>query len=621
MKINLRNVLSLICWVLVHFSVLAQNCIEVSDDFQQKKIGKNLLFIEATAAKSSILDYYIQLTHSNQTYSLDNDIPHFGFQNSPKYALFKICNLSKNTKHLILEIAQPSINYCQLYKVTSTVNSSINFESLGISGDTLPFEERTFQHRYLLYEITLPPFSTNEFMLYFHKNGALSLPIQLYSSSYYYKIDGLSNLAFGIYCGAILLIVLVAFLIGLIGKRWLYVIYALYSLGLLFQIVISEGYGFMLFYPNGTHFSSYARGISAVGALLAYVYLTQLFLQLHNHLPKFNTFLNYFILFMVVFAVLAAIIINLYPSVLPIVIVAMYFLIVLIFALTLYAGISSIKYNKTLSYLYLCGYCFVITGSLAYLLSKIGWLPYYFITRNGLIIGSALEITMLGIGLALYTRRSMEEKNRLQQVLLNKEIEINKALLNGENKERKRIAQDLHDGIGVQLRLLKNQMSQSKPDDKQIELIDQIAEEIRTISHNLMPANLHYLGLENLVSDLIEDLSNHHPIDLRLVAIDCPFLNDQIMGLSLYRIVQECIQNAIQHSEARTIIVQLVGHDNELSITIEDDGKGLSKNFSSGIGLSNVKSRVDQLNGQLTIDSDTTRGTIVCITILLPNHN
>jgi signal transduction histidine kinase len=293
----------------------------------------------------------------------------------------------------------------------------------------------------------------------------------------------------------------------------------------------------------------------------------------------------------------------------------MYFLIVIIFIATIFSGILSLTNKRVIAIFYLIGYGFVITGSLLFLLRKIGWIPHIFITRYGLVLGSVLEILTLGIGLALWTRKTFQDKYILEKSLLEKENELNKALLDGENKERQRIAQDLHDGIGVQLRLLKQQLK----DDKNEQLVDEIAEEIRSISHNLMPSNIEHLGLVNLVQDLADNLSVSNQIDIQVVDIDCPYLNDQFVGLSLFRTIQECLQNAIKHSEAKSIIIQLIRHDDELSITIEDDGKGMHNKARHGVGLTNIKSRMEQIKGTFNVESSDKYGVLICLTVPIEN--
>jgi signal transduction histidine kinase len=598
------------------FHLFGQVAIYVDEGYEASKIGKNLVFIEDSNLVLNPASAYEKLKRGEGTFSVQSDVPQFGFQNATKWALFKVNNNTASVKKLMLEIASPSINIVRLFAYEKDFDS---LKLLGISGDTIPFSERTLLHRNPLFEIQIPPNDSVEYVLHFYKNGAVSLPIILYDSSYFIEADGLSNVLFGVYCGGIILLIIVSLIMGFLNQKLIYIFYALYTASLLFQVLISEGYGFMLFYPNGTSFSSIARGVCAIFILLFYISFTRAFLNLNQILPLYNKYLRWFSFILALVSIIVILLLNWNISSLYIAVYALYFLVLIIFSATILAGILALKHNRVIAVLYLVGYGFVIIGSLLYLLSKIGWIPHLFIARYGLVLGSILEILTLGVGLALLTRKTFQNKFLLEKSLLEKENELNKALLVGENKERLRIAQDLHDGIGVQLRLLKQQLTNHSNPMENEAMVDKIAEEIRTISHNLMPSNIEHLGLENLVSDLVHNLSNSNDIDIKLVAIDCPYLNDQIVGLSLFRIIQECLQNAIKHSEAKSIVIQMIGHENELSITIEDDGKGMNHLAKAGIGLNNIKSRMEQLKGTYTMESNEHLGVLVCLTVPIPD--
>jgi signal transduction histidine kinase len=604
MRITLSKYILLGCIFCNSLLFFAQNSqtIFAKNDFESEKIGRNIIFIEEKHSLSP-KEAYSLFVNGIDTFSIAQETPQFGFQNSTKWGMFTLKNLSNQSRTFILEVALPSINYIQLFAISQNENTSISFQDLGVSGDTIPFAQRTFQHRYPIFKMDLNPNEEKTYLIHFHKNGALTLPVSIYDSSYFYKIDGLTNVLFGIYCGAILLIVVIAMILGVINRKALYIIYAFYAISLLFQVLVSEGYGFMLFYPNGTSFSTIARGVSAVIVLMFYIQLTRIFLNLRYFLPKYDRIINYLNPLLIVFSLLTFLLINWQSASLNIAVYTMYFIIVIIFVLTLTAGILSLKHNKVLAILYITGYGFVILGSLMYLMGKIGWLPHVFITRNGLILGSVLEIIILGIGLGVLTRKTYKNELELEKKILQKENQLNKALLEGENKERMRIAQDLHDGIGVKLRVLKQQIADQKSDKLNQETVDGIAEEIRTISHNLMPSNLDVLGLENVIKDFISNLNDNSEIDIQFISVDFPELKNNTIAITLYRIVQECVQNALKHSQANMIMVQMIGHENELSITIEDDGKGFVNHQNKGIGLKNIESRVASLNGTITIEN------------------
>lgn len=212
--------------------------------------------------------------------------------------------------------------------------------------------------------------------------------------------------------------------------------------------------------------------------------------------------------------------------------------------------------------------------------------------------------------------------------LLNYKEQQTKKVLDAESKERKRIGEELHDGLGQLLSLLKmnitDQIEHIRPEQtdhyKKLQslhvLTDNAIDELRNASHNLSPVLLQTKGLSVSINDLVNRLrkSNKHEIELDINGLDVPM--DSVIEHSVYRIIQELINNIIRHAEAKRISLQLVKNSEELSLFVEDDGKGFdTRNIQAGMGLNNLMTRVDNLGGTMDIDSMPGRGTIVSINI------
>lgn len=215
----------------------------------------------------------------------------------------------------------------------------------------------------------------------------------------------------------------------------------------------------------------------------------------------------------------------------------------------------------------------------------------------------------------LSTEREKNYRQNLLTLKNQKELEIIQAMIDGEELERKRIARDLHDGIGSKLSALKIMLSRFENDDSQSENLQDINQllgssikELRQVSYNLVPESLLKLGLENALSDLCHLLhSNSMKIEFQSFGIshDIP-ISSQI---NIYRIVQELINNALKHSECSEILVSCSQNENIFYISVEDNGTGFNINeieTKSGLGLKNLKSRIEILNGTLNLDSNET---------------
>ncbi|MDW3652855.1 MAG: tetratricopeptide repeat protein [Bacteroidia bacterium] len=211
-----------------------------------------------------------------------------------------------------------------------------------------------------------------------------------------------------------------------------------------------------------------------------------------------------------------------------------------------------------------------------------------------------------------------------------REAESLRSMISGEELERKRLARELHDGLGSHLasvKMLVAAIQNDIPEVKESELhqkaermLDEACQEIREISHNLMPGTISRYGLEQSIQDMCINLQQSTKLQIScMLHIDRQI--DESTQVSMYRIVQELLRNTVKHAQAKELIVQVQTDPDQISLTVEDDGIGYqdSNNKSDGIGLMNVRSRVELLKGSLDIDSRPGKGTSIYICIpLLP---
>ena len=212
------------------------------------------------------------------------------------------------------------------------------------------------------------------------------------------------------------------------------------------------------------------------------------------------------------------------------------------------------------------------------------------------------------------------EKNLVQQ-------QRTQAVLEAEERERIRIARDLHDGIGQTLAAarmtLGNFMSQKRIESPEIhsslDLLEDSIKEIREISHNMMPSSLTKFGLSSALKQFTNKVNAAGKLEIELQIVGFKERFDEKIELMLYRIIQEIISNIIRHAEAKRVNIELVRHDDELILIIEDDGRGFdtANTENHGIGLKNIATRVEYLNGNVNFDSSIGRGTSVVIEIPL----
>lgn len=249
-------------------------------------------------------------------------------------------------------------------------------------------------------------------------------------------------------------------------------------------------------------------------------------------------------------------------------------------------------------------------------------------TIGFLLLGLA---TLTIICLLLY--RNYHHKQKLQQAKIeeleaDKQLAATEAVLKGEEQERTRLAKDLHDGLGGMLSGIKHSLTSVKatlamtPDQAQafernIDMLDSSIQEMRRVAHNMMPEALVKFGLNAALKDFCNDINQSGALQVRYQSIG---LNnsepDRTTSITIYRIVQELLNNIIKHAETQHAIVQVIKNGHIVSVTVEDDGKGFDPNalaYGEGIGWRNIQSRVDYLKGKLDVQSEPGKGTSVWI--------
>jgi two-component system, NarL family, sensor kinase len=220
------------------------------------------------------------------------------------------------------------------------------------------------------------------------------------------------------------------------------------------------------------------------------------------------------------------------------------------------------------------------------------------------------------------------QQQRIAELETQQQLTATEAVLKGEEQERTRLAKDLHDGLGGMLSGIKYSFNNMKgnlvmtPDNAQafersMEMLDSSIKEMRRVAHNMMPEALVKFGLDTALKDFCNDINNSGALKVtyQSIGLDNAVI-EQTTAITIYRIVQELINNTMKHAVAKTAIVQVTKSNNLLSVTVEDDGKGFDTailNQSKGIGWSNIQSRIEFLKGTLDVQSGKEKGTSVHI--------
>ena len=250
--------------------------------------------------------------------------------------------------------------------------------------------------------------------------------------------------------------------------------------------------------------------------------------------------------------------------------------------------------------------------------------------RNILLLSlMALGVLMILLGFLYYNRLKLKQQSKLQNEIMQQQKKATTAIIEAEEKERKRIALDLHDGIGqlmtaawlnlqaVNATIEDENTQQSQLISKALHLVDESCKEVRAVSHNMMPNALLKKGLVNAVREFIHQINNKNTnINLQTDGLSHPLQSH--VETVLYRVIQESVNNVIKHAVASSLDISINQDEEGIDVMIEDNGKGFNiteAEKKDGIGLQNIKSRIQYLKGTVEWSSAENKGTLVAIHI------
>lgn len=503
----------------------------------------------------------------------------------------------------------------------------------------VPQQNRRIKHRDFIFPTVLQPRQEVFYYLKIRKNfGSISFPLTIWEKNnfdYYYPTN--DHFGWGLISGIFLFVFFVSGLLSLVFNEKLYLYYGIYVLAALGFIYTMQGYFIRVYGDGGFGIEGdKVRYIATMLLMITNILFIRSYLRwdlLKNQL--FYWYSNFFIISFSLL-ILASLVDNLILDnflfdtfTAPITfLVSLGFSVppFFVFGTTIYC-IYINHFKKDATY-YLLANLPVFFVAFYSGLSTYEFVPgSYFAGIDFFVIAFLIEIIALS-GMLAYRVKLMQgvseklliEKNLIQQ-------QRTQAVLEAEERERIRIARDLHDGVGQTLAAarmtLGNYVSQKKIESPEMQnslnLLEDGIKEIREISHNMMPSSLTKFGLSSALKQFTNKINALGKIEIELQIVGFKERSDEKIELVLYRIVQEIISNIIKHAEAKKVSIELVRHDDELILIIEDDGRGFdtAKTENHGIGLKNIATRVEYLNGNVNFDSSIGKGTSVVIEIPL----
>ena len=251
-----------------------------------------------------------------------------------------------------------------------------------------------------------------------------------------------------------------------------------------------------------------------------------------------------------------------------------------------------------------------IIGGICVALLMVGWLVFRNLRQQRLLSDQQRHIS----------------EQRVEEILRTQELKLVNAMMDGQERERKRIAQDLHDRLGSMLSAIKMQFSaleswigklvneQQQQFHHVFRLLDDAVAEVRRVSHDMVRGSLSQFGLKRTLEDLCASIETPGKLHVELSVFGMEERLDLKMEITIYRLVQEMVSNALKHSRADHLTIQLTRSEDAINLIVEDNGIGFDpKKVEEGMGMGNLRQRAAEFKGVVNIDSRKGRGTSISV--------
>ncbi len=563
----------------------------------------------------------LRLQQAGRFQQTSNSTINFG-NTKNRYWLYLEVGNQQEAVDLVLEINNAHLYRANLYQVTPAL-----IEPLFETGSLLPFQQRPIMHRNLAFPLRVAAKSSIAYLLMLdRRDEVLKFSIQLYTKKAFEHRSNRLYWFYGCFAGILLFIILFSIFLRITLRDPLYTWYLLYMVFLLLFILTDSGMAYEFLWSNWPKINQYARTFLGILSFMSQLRFMQLLIGQERNNSRFYQPIQWSQYFFTVIMLLTLTHLILQPSL---------------------SALWMMVYNVLFTAAYLMGCCLVIASLMEKAILKnkeaqlylIAIFPYFchilllMLTRWGvlsqidsavtMVVSSTIEIMILSFGIALKYNSLKRKKEALQTALYAEKKRTMEKVMDSQEDEKKRIAQDLHDDLGGTLATIKGMLSNIRLAGEQQQivadsqhLLDKACQDLRVIAHDLMPAEFDTVQLSTIMEETILKANTSSSITHSFITTGTPVPISKRVTLTLYRIVNEALHNISKHSKASHAIVQLIYHSDHLQLLIEDNGIGFSMKDANadltGIGLKNIFSRSDYLNATLHIDSGKSGTTIIC---------
>ncbi|MEL6925387.1 MAG: 7TM-DISM domain-containing protein, partial [Bacteroidota bacterium] len=530
---------------------------------------------------------------------------HKGVTNAIWWVKFPLKNTSEETVDLLVEIGNPDINQLQLF----VAGEDYTTQSM-LTGDAFSFAERPIEHRHFLFPIRLLPKEAITVYLMSDKHSeAYMMPVELWNKQTFLEQDSHSSLLYGIYTGLLVVYVFVPLLLVVFFRKRILFYYFLLALSLSLYILATTGFAFQFFWSDAHPLVNrlVRPFLSGMIALFLVLLASELF---HSRasgarlLKALDLGKQAYLLVLIVGVFVGGYSLLVGHTVWNNLLLGLQAVMILVL-IVLILIIAAQEFRKRRS-IELAGLMAVVVMQLSVFV--LGTLNNFGLLNSGpdfhnlLIAGLSLELLIISVILLAVYRQTFAEKQKLQQEHLSTKWKIAQQLLQGQEKERFRITSDLQQQLRPLLKRINSFLNArhtegiSEPFRKMKTLLADSEAELEKISNNLLPESLISQSLGQAIRAHCDMINETESLELQFVNRCTSYALSDQQKINAFRIVQELLNNVLQHAQATHVNVLLSMADAQLMIEVEDNGIGLP----AGAGrFSIVRERVVQLQGDI----------------------
>ncbi|MFH1139458.1 MAG: 7TM-DISM domain-containing protein [Pseudomonadota bacterium] len=621
----------IICLLLINTAVAAQKLV-LDDSAENYILGGPFLDVLEDKTGRLTINEASSLPLTSSYTQLNQPVPNFGMTDSAFWFRFSIESKTSQPRDWLLLLDNPLIDEVDLYVPRG--DGAFDVET---SGDTRPLGSRAIPGK----DICLPlPVGTASQIFYLRVwvPGRAIFPISALTQNAYHRMASIQDGLIWGYAGFLLAISLLGLFLYLLLKDRVYLLYMVYTLGVLLSMLIINGHLGVPISREHPWFHHYFKALIWSIPILAGAAFTRSFLKTKEHLPRLDLLLKWFVMFYLLFMAACPFI----PPLIGKQLLNVGFLAASLFAIAAAMACYRQGYGAALHFLY--SRCFIYIGAIVFSLVNMGILPLNLFTKNIYLLTTAFDVVFISLALGdnfvemtrristlLRDLKSEVVERTTANLALEEQIaqrkKLEREIVKISDKERRSISQELHDGLcqqltGARLRFaaLEDRFKKAgiEPEAKSLGLLlDESVNHAYQLSKGLWSMDSGGKGAMINLQDVVSQQAEQSGLQISLEqSKGCSSCGSESLT-QVHYIAREAIFNAVKHSEATLVSVRLQC-DQEKGITLKviDNGRGLDGgvgNGKGGMGIRIMMHRSEMIGGALWIGQADGRGTrVVC---------